>query len=70
VAESARHPKLDVFPAPQPLSAKEQSMLEFAKQLPDAERQRLVADQKSGEAALEISSIRISPIIMPGLGKN
>jgi hypothetical protein len=68
--EHSDKPKLDVFPAPQPLSAQEQSMIEFAKQLPDAERERLISDQRENERLLEISSIRISPITMPDLGKN
>jgi len=70
VAERGKQPKLDVFPAPQPLSKKEQSLIDLAKHLPDAERQKLLTDRQSSQAPLEIASIKISPIKMPELGKN
>jgi hypothetical protein len=65
-----QRPKLDVFPAPQPLSPQERAMINFARQLPDAERQKLIVDQKHTEEPLQVSSIRISPITVPELGKN
>jgi hypothetical protein len=70
VSEHARQPKLDVFPAPQPLSAQEQTFVELATHLPKAERERLLSDPKGQDAPLEISSIKISPITMPDLGKD
>ena len=69
-AQLSPRPKLEIFPAPQPLSAEEQTFAELATRLPRAERERLLADQKSQDAPLEISAIKISPITMPALGKN
>jgi len=69
-SERARQPKLDVFPAPQPLSVQEQTFVELATHLPKADRERLLSDQKGQDAPLEISSIKILPITMPDLGKN
>ena len=68
VSEPVRQPKLEVFPAPQPLSAQEQNFLQVATHLPGDEREKLLEDQKGQGAALEVSSIRIPPITMPALG--
>ncbi|MBS1801752.1 MAG: hypothetical protein JST28_00215 [Acidobacteria bacterium] len=70
VAVRVAQPKLDVFPTPQALSEKEQSLIDLAKYLPDAERQKLLTDRQASRAPLEIASIKISPITMPELGKN
>jgi len=65
-----QRPKLDVFPAPQPLSAQERALAELTTRLPKAERQRLFRDNEIQGAPLEISAIKISPITMPDVGKN
>jgi len=70
VAERVQYPKLDVFPAPQALSAHERSLVEFATHLPKDEREELLADQNNQDKPLEISLIRISPLTMPDMGKN
>jgi hypothetical protein len=69
-SEVLQHPKLDVFPAPLPLSAQELSLLQLATRLPKAERERLFSDRDRQDAPLEISSIKISPITVPDLGRN
>jgi len=69
-SENPQRPKLDIFPAPQPLSPQEQFLAELATHLPKAERERLLSGYNSQNAPLEISSIKISPITVPMLGKN
>lgn len=70
VREQVQCPKLAVFPAPQQLSAQEQSLVELTTRLPKAEQAKLFSDHKSQDALIEISAIKISPITMPDLGGN
>lgn len=62
-------PKLDVFPAPQPLSAQEQALIALAKQSPEL-RQEALARAKQDDTPLRISEIQIPPISLPDEGKN
>lgn len=70
VAESAVPPKLDVFPRPKPLSAEEQALYAFATQVPEEQRQAVLAAQKSDDAPLNIAAISIQPLEIPDSGKN
>jgi len=65
----AAKPKLDVFPAPHPLSEEEQALLALAAQ-PAEVRQQVLARPAGDEAPLQISAIEISPIPLLGEGKN
>jgi len=70
VPKGFQHPKLDVFPAPQPLSEQEESLVRLATELPKAEREKFLSDERRLDTPLEISSIKISPITMPDVGQN
>jgi len=69
VTADAPKPKLDVFPAPQPLSAQEQALIVLAKQSPEL-RQEALARAQQDVAPLRISAIQIPPISPPDEGKN
>lgn len=58
-------PKLDVFPAPQPLSTGEQAMVSFVAQASEDDRKALIEDQKRVDEPLNISAIRIPPLQLP-----
>jgi hypothetical protein len=64
------HPKLDVFPAPRPLSAQEKALVALATTPSDSGRESPVADQRKSDAPLQISAIQIPPINFPGEGNN
>ena len=66
---AAPKPKLDVFPAPQPLSAQEQALIALAKQSPELRREALARAQQD-DTPLRISEIQIPPILPPDEGKN
>jgi hypothetical protein len=66
--ENAPLPQLDVFPAPQPLSAQEQALLALATAPSDTARENLIASQRALNAPLQISAIEIPPITMPNEG--
>lgn len=66
--ENARHPKLEVFPAPQPLSTQEQALVALATAPSDTARENFIASQRALNAPLQISAIEISPITMPNEG--
>jgi hypothetical protein len=68
-ATATAAPKLDVFPAPQPLSAQEQALMALAKQRPELRREAL-ARQKQEDAPLQIFTIQIPPIPPPDEGRN
>lgn len=70
VAKSAARPKLDVFPRPQPLSPEEQALYAFATQVPEEQRQAVLAAQKGDDAPLNIAAIRIQPLDISDTGKN
>lgn len=61
--------KLGVFPAPQPLSAQEQSLVALATASSDAARENLIASQRALNAPLQISAIEIPPINTPDEGR-
>jgi hypothetical protein len=65
----APSPRLDVFPAPQPLSAQEQALIALAKLSPDLRQEALVRVQED-DTPLRISEIQIPPISLPDKGKN
>ncbi len=62
-------PKLDVFPAPQPLSAQEQALVALVKQAPELQ-QEVLARANETDMPLQISAIQIPPISPPDEGKN
>jgi hypothetical protein len=62
-------PKLDVFPAPQPVSEQEKALLAFAQQSAEA-RQEAFEVPRNDDAPLQISAIQIQPIPQPDEGKN
>jgi len=55
-------PKLDTFPAPQPLTPEEQALYAFATQVPEKQRQAVLEAQKRDDAPLSLSAIRITPL--------
>jgi len=64
----ATTPKLDVFPAPQALSAQEQALVELVAQPPDVQRQ-ILEKTRQNEAPLSIAAIQIPPIPPPDEGQ-
>jgi len=68
--EYPQQPKLNVFPAPRPLSPQEQALVALATAPSDSGRERLVDHQRQLDAPLQISAIQIAPITMPDEGKN
>ncbi len=69
-AHSAPLPKLDVFPTPEPLSAQEQALVNFAAHASKSERESLVAAQEQADAPLHIAPIQIQPLQQPTAGPN
>ncbi|HZB87678.1 MAG TPA: hypothetical protein VE291_03375 [Terracidiphilus sp.] len=74
--ETGRHathplaaPKLDVFPAPAPLSSEEQLLVSFVSETSAAQRKELLEAQKQPDAPLRIAAISIPPIELPAEGK-
>lgn len=65
-----QHPKLDVFPAPQPLTDQEQALVAVATATSDSARENLMASKRQLEAPLQISAIDIPPLIKPDEGNN
>ena len=63
-------PKLDVFPAPQPLTAEERALYSFATDVPEKQRQAVLNAQKNDNAPLDVAAIRIPPIELPAEGNN
>ena len=70
IAESAARPKLDVFPLPQPLSPEERALYAFATQVPEEQRQAVLAAQKNDDAPLNIAAIHIQPLGITDTRKN
>jgi len=70
LSKSAPHPKLDVFPAPQPLTPEEQALYAFATQVPEKQRQAILNAQKNLNAPLDVAAIRIPPLEMSDESKN
>lgn len=63
-------PKLDVFPAPRPLTPEEQALVEFAAHATKAERESFFAAQQQADEPLHIAAIQIAPIELPAPGAN
>jgi hypothetical protein len=71
IAASAEHlPKLDVFPAPQPLTPAEKALVAYVAHVPETERKSLVEAQKQSDAPLSIAALEIQPIEPPEPGGN
>jgi len=70
LARPAAQPKLDVFPRPNPLSPEEQALYAFATQVPEEQRQAVLAAKQSDDAPLNIAAIRIQPLDISDTGKN
>ncbi len=66
----SRLPKLDVFPAPQPLSPEEEILARFATQASPAERALFLDAQRQAETPLPIAAIHIPPLDPPVKGDN
>ena len=62
---TTRLPKLDVFPAPQPLTPAEEELVAYIAHAPEAERQSLIEAQKQIDAPLSIAAIEIQPLRPP-----
>jgi hypothetical protein len=63
-------PKLDVFPAPQPLSPEEEVLARFATQAAPAERALFLDAQRQPDTPLHIATINIPPLDSPVKGDN
>ena len=68
-ANRSRYPKLDVFPAPQPLSEEEQALVAIATTPAATARENLMASQSQVGAPLQIAAIDIQPIATPSDGR-
>ena len=68
VAERPRQPKLEVFPAPQPLTAEEEALVAIATGKSDAGRESLMASNRQLRTPLQISAIEIPPLTVPDEG--
>ena len=62
VAKERTLPKLDVFPAPRPLSAGERALVAFAIQAPPDLRKQVVETQKHLGDPIQIAAIEIRPL--------
>ena len=60
-----RLPKLDVFPAPQPLTPGEEELVAYIAHAPESELQSLIDAQKQIDAPLSIAAIEIHPLRPP-----
>jgi hypothetical protein len=69
IAETTTRPKLDRFPAPQPLSPQEQALVAIATAPSASARETLIASQHQLDAPLHISAIDIPPITAPDEGR-
>ena len=70
VARTTPHPKLDPFPALQPLNDAEEALSRFGREAPEADRKSLVAAQQQLSEPIRISAIHIPPLPIPEEGKN
>lgn len=69
IPQPAATPKLDVFPAPAPLSRQEQALVRFVATTSVAQRKDLMQAQQQAVAPLRIAAISIPPIEPPAEGK-
>jgi len=63
-------PKLDQFPAPQPLTTEEKALIALAEQQPDHADNLLTDQLAQPPEPLTVAAIKIAPIEMPSPGKN
>jgi len=70
IARAVPAPKLDVFPAPRPLTAEEQVLVSAVTGGSKAEREALLESQKPLDSPLDIAALNIPPLAAPGEGKN
>ena len=61
VVAERRLPKLNVFPAPRPLSAEERALAAFVVRAPPAVKEQVIASQKQVDDPIEIAAIQIEP---------
>lgn len=61
-AEERKLPKLDVFPAPQPLSAEEQALLALVTQAPEESSKQVIEAQQHLGDPIEIAALKIRPL--------
>lgn len=57
-------PKLELFPTPQPPTAEERALSQLASQTTDAERKAIVETREQAGAPIEITAIRIPPLLV------
>jgi len=67
--QQAALPKLDVFPAPQPLTPQEQALVVFVAQAPETERKAVVEAQQQIETPISVAAIHIPPLESPDKGQ-
>jgi hypothetical protein len=67
--QPAAPPKLDIFPAPTPLSKQEQALVRFVTQTSETQHKDFMEAQQQAAAPLRIASISIPPIEPPVEGK-
>jgi hypothetical protein len=60
-----QRPKLDVFPAPQPLTPQEQALVAFVDQAPEIERKAVAQAHQQIEPPISIATIDIPPLGPP-----
>ena len=59
-----------MYSLPRPLSPEERALYAFATQVPEEQRQAVLAAQKNDDAPLNIAAIHIQPLEMSDPGKN
>lgn len=69
IAAPAPLPKLDIFPAPSPLTHQEQALLQFVAQSSAQQQHALLAERQQADAPIRISAITIPPIASPAEAK-
>jgi hypothetical protein len=62
-------PKLDVFPAPQPLTPQEQALVVFVAQAPETGRKAFAEAQQKIGTPISIAAIHIPPLESPDKGQ-
>jgi hypothetical protein len=67
--ETARLPKQDVFPTPQPLTSEEQALVVFVARAPQQEREAVAEAQLQIESPISVAAIHIPLLESPDKGK-
>lgn len=60
--DATQRPKLDIFPAQQPLSEAEQAVTRFAREASEAQRKALVLPEQDLTQPIQITAIHIPPL--------